>query len=112
MNRKLHALARAAQNLADLGIAECAYEGDLCIETNHWSATLDVVKEQLGRRLTDEELTVLSLSRSFGPTPFLTDAETVAITAALWPEGNGAGNRYSWCDLSAVLDVHAGLETA
>lgn len=106
LDRKLTVLARVALELADRDIAGCIYD-EMLREDNHWSGTAAEMADQLGRPLTAEETTVLSLSRAFGPLPALTEAEGRTLITRLWPKGNDAGLRYPWAELSAALDLHA-----
>lgn len=59
---------------------------------NHWTGAKDALERSIGRRLTAEEITVLSLSLCFGPTPALSDEERMAALAELWPTGNPCGH--------------------
>lgn len=72
-------------------------------ESNHWSATLDVMREELGRDLTDVEITCLSLSRCYGPLPCIEEKDYQAVWLHLWPEGNPRGLRHDWSDLADML---------
>lgn len=54
--------------------------------TGHWSKMSKEISNLLKRRLTNEELTVLSISRKhgFGMKPFLTDEEAQKIINFIW----------------------------
>jgi hypothetical protein len=84
-------------------------ENDIQREDNHWSGTLDEIKGKLNRNLTDEEMTLFSLSRCFGPTPSLSDEESKIIGRFIWPNGNNTGIRYDWDDLSEKLSEFISL---
>ncbi len=92
-------LADCCDALEEANVSE-SYWGDDGGESNHWSATMGAMKEDLGRGLTDEEITVLSLSRCYGPTPSLQDH---ALMGQLWPSGNPKGQRMGWATLAARL---------
>jgi len=72
-------------------------------ESGHWSGTLKEIKESLGRELTEPEVTVLSISRNFGPMPLLKDTEIQQISQFLFPKGNGSGQWYQWYQLAEKL---------
>lgn len=44
---------------------------------NHWTATVEFIRMHMCRSLTDREITELSVSLSFGPTPLLSDEQRV-----------------------------------
>jgi hypothetical protein len=78
----------------------------------HWSGTKSYMERTLDRALTQEEITVLSLGRDYGPTPALNQYTTPALNQqytdelirALWPEGNrNRGLYYEWSDLANAL---------
>jgi len=58
---------------------------------NHWSAGLDRLKKELGRDLSDGELTAYSLSLCYGPLPVLDDQEAGMLYKEIWPDGNQRG---------------------
>lgn len=95
---KCHNLARVARQFAENGVPDCAWDDGR--ENNSWSATKEEMEIFLGRDLTDEEITVLSLSRGFGPTQWLSDK---TLVTKLWPEGNPKGVRYEWALLAEAL---------
>ncbi len=72
-------------------------------ESNHWTATRDVMIEELGRPLTPEEIAVLSISRAYGPVPVLSDGEVARVYSYLWPNGNSRGLRREWEGLANEL---------
>jgi len=72
--------------------------------TGHWSATREAMEEALGRPLTEEEVTLLTLGRGYGPTPALTKEGAVYLLKLLWAEGNPLGEWYEWADLAAALE--------
>ncbi len=71
--------------------------------TNHWSGTYDVMREKLARPLTDEEVSVLSLSRAYGPLPSVPESVRQQLIDHLWPRGNPRGLRMDWVDLANRL---------
>ena len=89
-------LVAVARRLANEGVPSAAADGH-----NNWSATKEAMESFLGRPLTNEEITLLSVSRAFGPTPLL-EAEWGTIQR-LWPNGNGQGLRYDWKQLTEEL---------
>lgn len=93
-------LARVAQRLADDEIPTCDWDDD-DREDNNWTATKAEMELCLGRSLNDEEVTLLSLSRAFGPTPSFNNG--VDPTSRLWPNGNPRGLRYDWDQLVEEL---------
>lgn len=42
---------------------------------NHWTATVEYLRMHMCRQLTDREITEISISLSFGPTPMLTNEQ-------------------------------------
>lgn len=63
---------------------------------SHWGGTLDEMKKYLKRDLTDEEVTALSVTRSFGPMPSLDANEILLAQAELFPKGNNRGTSWEW----------------
>ena len=51
-------LIQICDKFAELGISEDCWSDDGSQRTNHWTGTLDEVRKDLGRDLTDEEITV------------------------------------------------------
>ena len=76
-------------------------------ENNHWSGTWEEFKDYFGSRGLPESremcLTLLSLSRCYGPTPLLGDSEAKDVMEYLWPKGNPCGLRLEWGALNAKL---------
>ncbi len=89
-------LVAVAQRLADDNVSSSGIEGD-----NNWSETKAEMELDLGRPLNDEEVTLLSLSRAFGPIPSFKNG--VDPTSRLWPKGNPSGLRYDWDQLAEEL---------
>lgn len=95
----LTSLVAVARDLHERGIPDCTEYGD-----NNWSSTKEEMELYLGRDLIDEEITLLSLSRAFGPTPsFSDDDDARTVTRRLWPKGNEHGLRYDWEQLTEEL---------
>lgn len=93
----------AAQYLRELNAPEDCLAGDKQSRTNHWTGTCEELRGFLGRRLVPEEITALSLSRCYGPTPTLNVEEAYRLRAILWPSGNSQGLRYTWRELAEAL---------
>lgn len=100
---KLEKLLRCSMRLAEQNFPECVWCESSDRPSGHWSDTLDAMQAHDLRRLTEYELTCLSLSRAYGPVPVLTDSEASALVAALWPQGNATGQWLSWESLSDRL---------
>lgn len=72
-------------------------------KTGHWTALLDEVKGLFERPLTGEEITILSLSRDFGPTPALENEEAQELFQFLFSDRNSTGIWYEWDELGEAL---------
>lgn len=95
-------LIDTAKKLAAEGVPCDCLADDESSRSNHWTGTKDAMESFLGRDLSPEEVTVLSLSRHYGPTPCLGNA--APVLRRLWPEGNPHGLRYEWSDLIEEFD--------
>lgn len=98
-------LAETAEALYGVAPGGCTDEdGNV---SGHWSGTKAEMEAVLGRRLTPAEVTVLSLTRCFGPLPLIEgewDNPTwKPLFHALWPEGNGSGLYMEWGDFPALI---------
>ena len=93
-------LIECCNRLSQNNISASCWTDDMTEETGHWSGTLAVMKYELGRSLTDAEVTCLSLGRAFGPCPNLEDNK---LMDAIWPNGNGCGSWYEWHDLAEMI---------
>jgi hypothetical protein len=71
--------------------------------TGHWSGTKDDMERSIGRKLDPIEVTILSLSRRYGPTPLLNNEESAELLSTIWPEGNNTGNWLGWSELLEVI---------
>lgn len=69
-----------------------------------WSETKDEMSSYLGRSLTGEEITCLSLSRCIGPCPSLTEAQSYWVMSTLWPKGNEQCRLITWSGLARQLE--------
>jgi len=58
-------------------------------EWNHWTGALDELKKKIS--VGDPEVTLLSLSLNYGPTPLLSKDVAEAAFKKLWPKGNPKG---------------------
>ena len=103
-------LIEAAELLAAGNVPDHGWD-DNGEPTNHWSATLDTMVEHLGRKLTEAEVTLLSLSRAWGPMPAIDMAERQEVLEAIWPHGNSCGLRMSWEDLRDALSMPSASTT-
>ena len=92
--------------LADLVVVDVpcdCWDDDGTHANGHWSGTKDAMESYLGRRLMDGEVICLSLSRCFGPTPGVSDSDSIALFNKVWPNGNSAGSWIEWAELSDKL---------
>lgn len=78
--------------------------------TAHWHSTLDAMRQHYvqftglrASRLSDINITLLSIGRAYGPTPLLTAEETTLIFRHLFPVGNHHGVAYEWRKLAERL---------
>ena len=95
----LATLVLTARRLAELGVPGSGPDED-----NNWSSTKEEMELYLGRDLNDKEITLLSLSRAFEPTPLFSDiSDGQIVTRRIWPQGNGQGLRYAWDQLVEEL---------
>lgn len=92
--KSLQKLVVVADQLNAAGIPSCCYEDDGVRESAHWHGTLDNMKAALGRNLTEEEITLLSLSRAYGPSPAVADVAARAVIDSLFHDGTG--RYYTW----------------
>jgi hypothetical protein len=94
------AIVETLNNLIENNVPAFCLSDDGEQVSGHWSGTKEAMEEFLGRYLTDDEVTCLSLTRCFGPTPTITDDEALAIIGQVWPNGNNNGNDWmSWEEL-------------
>jgi len=98
-DRIIERLAVVCDTLARNNIPAAIYNR----QNAHWSGTKSYMEEILDRALTQEEITVLSLGREYGPTPALNQQYADKLMRALWPEGNHRGLYYEWADLANAL---------
>lgn len=92
-------ITETLNNLHENAVPAFCMSDDDCQVTGHWGGTKDVMEENLGRYLTKAEITCLSLTRCFGPTPTITDDEALAIIGQVWPNGNSNGSWLTWKEL-------------
>jgi hypothetical protein len=62
--------------------------------------------------MSPEEVTLLSLSRYFGPTPVLSDVMAQEVMAFVWPDGNLGGDGLDWMELAEDLDKFVEVKAA
>ena len=118
----INRLAEVAKTLFEAGIPSCVWEdfGDTDETTGftderpnyHWSATKEEAEASLGRQMSPEEVTLLSLGRYFGPTPVLSDALSQEVMAFVWPDGNLGGDGLDWMELAEDLYNYVEVKTA
>jgi hypothetical protein len=70
-------------------------------DTAHWSLTLNAVKkainDKMGEKINDIDITLISLSRNYGPKPFLCKHDENLISKFLYPSKDFL--EYEWKDL-------------
>lgn len=88
-------LASVARRFVVNGVPVASTDGN-----NDWTATKISMETYLRRPLRDEEITLLSISRGFGPTPLLQEWNVIR---RLWPNKNVQGSRYDWDQLVEEL---------
>jgi len=102
-NERAINIINAAVNLDKLDAPPCCWGDEDEQPDGHWSGTLGEMKEELGRELSDLEITCLSLTRNWGPTPALDDEEAVLVLEHLWPEGNAVGSWMDWIEMGEKM---------
>jgi len=99
----LRRIAATAAAMAAAKLPACWIDEDF-VEHGHWSSLEGLLREEvLKRRLSDAEITCLSLSRNFGPTPALPDELTAKISRKLFPKGNNTGGWFGWQELADAI---------
>jgi hypothetical protein len=72
--------------------------------SGHWSETKEKMEDSNWTKLNPIEVTILSLSRNFGPTPLLNYEERMELFSTIWPVGNNNGNDWlGWVELMEVI---------
>ena len=94
---------QAIQNFAELDVPNGCLSDDGRQYIFHWSGTKKEIEDFLERKMTEEEITVLSISRAYGPTPSLSDEEVIQMMDRLFPKGNPYGIAYEWKELLEKL---------
>jgi hypothetical protein len=103
MLEQLSTLCYAAQVLRDLDVPSVADDG-----SSHWTKTQEAMQVSLGRRMTDEEVTCLSLTRRYGPMPALSEDIRAHVCAYLFQTeqanyGLACGGSIGWKSLDERL---------
>lgn len=101
MNRK--DLIACCESLHNSNAPSYCMSDDGTQESNHWAGTMCAMEKHLERKLTADEVTCLSLSRGYGPTPSLGQADRFMLMEHLWPGPNSTGMRYEWDYLANQL---------
>jgi hypothetical protein len=100
---KIKKIVEISEQFFSVGAPAFCWSDNKSQTSNHWSGTKEEMENFFRRQLSPEEVTVLSISRCWGPTPSLKEEEAIEILNFLWPEGNAAGQRLKWDDLSQKL---------
>jgi len=95
-------LAQTARKFANQGIPGCDVRNG--VEDGHPTATMDLIEKIVGGPLRADEMTVVALSRCFGPAPYLDGKSVSDIGSKLWPNKNPEGRRLSWVELAEKLE--------
>ena len=121
-NDTINKLAEIAKTLFETGIPSCVWEdfgeadeitGFVDEHPNYqWSATKEEAEVKLGRKMSPDEVTLLSLGRYFGPTPSLSDSLAQEVMAFVWPDGNLGGDGLDWMELATDLDKFVEMKEA
>lgn len=78
-------------------------DGSSPVPCGNWTATVLAARNHLGRRLTDAEITLLSLSRGWGPLPWFSGEWRHPLVLEIWPSPNHLGGWLEWEDLGYIL---------
>jgi hypothetical protein len=97
-------LITAAYAAADANLPAFCWEdseiGDK--PSGHWSGTLAAI-EEAGGEITPALITILSLSRFFGPTPLLSPRAGASLMRWVFPNRNDCGGWAEWESLAETL---------
>ena len=93
-------LVETCENLGRLETTSCCLSDCGSQTSGHWSETKKCMERELHRSLTDAEITCLSLTRYFGPTPCLSDQERLVLFAHV---GQPTWEWMGWNELGARL---------
>ena len=91
------------------------YTGHINHKPNwHWTATKQEAECLLERKMTSEEVTLLSIGRGFGPMPAIEDYPELEkeLLAYLWPEGDTFGDGLDWEQLAEELEFYCRVVNA
>lgn len=101
-------LASVAHSLEDMSVPFLCESDDGEQLSNHWSETKDAMEEELEGFLDSYQITLLSLSRLFGPMPEVDEEEHEHLLSFLRKENpipiTGA---MRWVDLAHALENYA-----
>lgn len=78
-------------------------EGEIPQPTGHWTATVSAMAARLGRRLTDAEVTLASLTRGWGPLPWFDGEWRHPLVMEVWPHTNHSGDWLEWEEMECIL---------
>jgi len=101
--RVLEQLLDAAEHFIEIEAPSCVldrFEND----NPHWSRTRECLKLYLGRELTNMEITLLSLTREYGPYPALNEEDVEELQRAFFPNGAERGEYISWEESVDLID--------
>ena len=101
-------LAEVAGRLVEFDAPTGCWSDDGQTYEGHWSGTKEAMEEHLHRQLSAEEVTLLSLSRDFGPCPSLEEEGRTPLHTFLWPDGNSSGQWIDWALLAQRIEEYLG----
>jgi len=93
----------AEKNVPAYGWTEPAGD-ETPVPTGHWTATAQNMAARLKRRLTEAEVTLLSLSRGWGPLPWFGDNWRNPIVIEIWSSPNHSGDWLEWEEMGEILE--------
>ena len=99
----LKSLAVLCQHMVENGVPSFGWTEETHEPISHWVATASAMEAKLGRPLNDAEVTLLSLSRGWGPLPWFNDWWKHPLVAKIWPEFNYQGVWYPWEEMEKIL---------
>jgi hypothetical protein len=99
----------AEKNIPSYGWTEPAGD-ETPVPTGHWTATAQNMAARLKRRLTEAEVTLLSLSRGWGPLPWFSGEWRHPTVALIWTSPNHSGDWLEWEEMGEILQYLLELE--
>jgi hypothetical protein len=107
MIETLKALVFLCQYLAEKGVPVFAWtepeDGSSPEPCGNWTATVCAVRDHLGRRLTDAEVTLVSLTRGWGPLPWFSGEWRHPLILEIWSSPNHLGGWLEWEEMGEIL---------